>query len=978
MDPQSPPKRMTRARAAKADSSLKSTKIVTPAAKAKTTRPVATASKRKTRSDDVDDDNNDELGQVEPAKRSTRTRGRPKKTVDSEQPGAETETEAEPHPAPARTRGRPKKAVEEPPKKEPTRATRATRARRAQAQAQEESPAEPDKKPSRARATSTLAKPAPRTGVKKTVKFEEPEKENIMPAAPPKGKAATKPSEPAVGLRAKPVRRPAAAPGKPLRTTKPATQKETQSEEKQEKPIPLSPKKVTQMALNHRETESEDELAADEKTPVRPRVRGPIRPPKALGRPEEFQPPTRPDDDGATTQTGPVIMLGSPCRRPPASPWKDSLKSPAKKLDSFPNLCQPNLGPDSQNTQSMKASLLQTPAKRPQSPIKGLNLQPTSTKQQPAASLFRNSLMSPAKRPFSPIKAFTPARKHDDLLGRTPVAKPTLLATPLPRQAAQETEPVPDEKQIEEFSAGEEEEAGPESPTRRGFPGRLSAVLPRHADPAFEDEDEDEEYEVAEKQETGFVSAVNGEQVEARGAQAAQDSVAPSALPPKYSGEMFNLRDKDLQSCHNADSDSEDELDAARLEHRHGAPSNFDVVPATPCPTSSSKTSQRYGTAKSNKSAGRGSVKRMRLDDEFGFTPLIHQLNGWKAGTSPTRSAYREPESPDVLSFANPQAEEQHRDEGVSPTGNTFFEDAIAASSGATSARAERNVEADVEAPWASEVLEPEFGDTPFTADDVALAREADEMSLMEPNQVDDHDDRLSDASQEYGDENAVPIDPALQRLAPRESPNVPPVTPQRTMRGDFHTVSKVPLKPADESTPRPKSKRRHSIFQLPSQRPAPGLSRNATVISYSPSKKGKGSSMEEEQHDTPRAQSVPPVTPTKSEAGWSTVGTPARTPRRDLDPALLRGAVVFVDVHTSEGADASGIFVELLGQMGARCVKSWPWNPSSPPGPDGAPPSSKIGITHVVYKDGGKRTLEKVRESCGVVQCVGVSWVLE
>lgn len=104
--------------------------------------------------------------------------------------------------------------------------------------------------------------------------------------------------------------------------------------------------------------------------------------------------------------------------------------------------------------------------------------------------------------------------------------------------------------------------------------------------------------------------------------------------------------------------------------------------------------------------------------------------------------------------------------------------------------------------------------------------------------------------------------------------------------------------------------------------------------------------------------------------------GTPARTPRRDLDPALLRGAVVFVDVHTSEGADASGIFVELLTQMGARCVSRWSWNPSSLPEDEN--PSSKIGITHVVYKDGGKRTLEKVRESNGVVQCVGVSWVLD
>jgi hypothetical protein len=118
----------------------------------------------------------------------------------------------------------------------------------------------------------------------------------------------------------------------------------------------------------------------------------------------------------------------------------------------------------------------------------------------------------------------------------------------------------------------------------------------------------------------------------------------------------------------------------------------------------------------------------------------------------------------------------------------------------------------------------------------------------------------------------------------------------------------------------------------------------------------------------------VLPVTPQKSDI-WSTIGTPARTPRRDLNPALLRGAVVFVDVHTSEGADASSIFVDLLTQMGARCVKTWAWNPnnSSESGAD-----SRVGITHVVYKDGGKRTLEKVRESGGVVQCVGVSWVLE
>ncbi len=115
------------------------------------------------------------------------------------------------------------------------------------------------------------------------------------------------------------------------------------------------------------------------------------------------------------------------------------------------------------------------------------------------------------------------------------------------------------------------------------------------------------------------------------------------------------------------------------------------------------------------------------------------------------------------------------------------------------------------------------------------------------------------------------------------------------------------------------------------------------------------------------------------------------------MSPQTLKGAVVFVDVYTSEGSDASGIFVELLTQMGARCVKQWNWNPNhvignsaegstiNGPGVDvevtagaTAPSRQKVGITHVVFKDGGKRTMEKVREAKGVVLCVGVGWVLE
>ena len=118
-----------------------------------------------------------------------------------------------------------------------------------------------------------------------------------------------------------------------------------------------------------------------------------------------------------------------------------------------------------------------------------------------------------------------------------------------------------------------------------------------------------------------------------------------------------------------------------------------------------------------------------------------------------------------------------------------------------------------------------------------------------------------------------------------------------------------------------------------------------------------------------------------KSSKIRSTVATPARTPLKAVGGGVLHGAVVYVDVHTTEGADASGIFVDLLTQMGAKCVREWKWNPRTSLVADDvenmATPA-RIGITHVVYKDGGKRTLEKVRDAKGEVCCVGVAWVLE
>ena len=128
-------------------------------------------------------------------------------------------------------------------------------------------------------------------------------------------------------------------------------------------------------------------------------------------------------------------------------------------------------------------------------------------------------------------------------------------------------------------------------------------------------------------------------------------------------------------------------------------------------------------------------------------------------------------------------------------------------------------------------------------------------------------------------------------------------------------------------------------------------------------------------QAETPKALLHKPTPKTQTP-------TTAKAPAR----ATLQGAVVYVDVHTTEGADASSIFTDLLTHLGAKCVKTWSWNPRAGMKATGAQHGnlmdgdgvSKVGITHVVYKDGGVRTLEKVRDTDGLVKCVGVGWILE
>ncbi|KAK2021871.1 hypothetical protein LX32DRAFT_733177 [Colletotrichum zoysiae] len=1000
MEPQSPPKRITRSRAAKAGettTTTKPTKVVTAAAKARSnaTAPTrSTSAKRKTRADDGEDDAHDEQSQqAETAARPTRaTRGRPKKiTEEPAEPAAPSSSSASSGAAGRATRARAaarQVSTTEPaaPKEEPVKPTRGRprKTATADAPAKEEEPVKKTTTTRTRTAPVTTAKPA----VKKTVTFQEPEKENIAPDA--SKKTTDKPAT-GTGLRGRPVRKPP-VPKAPRVIKTPAADTSTQKSDK----TPLSPKKVTQVPMPR--DCSDDELAGPD-TPPRPMMKSPTKPPAgALASSKKLnllpldkasETGNAEDDENSTksqAQEGDVAnTLASPAKRLPTSPYRDTMKSPAKRAEGV-SLLKPassmNPSAEAGSASPLKASLLQSPAKRPQSAIKAFAL-PSANEGERKVSNFKASLLqSPAKRPLSPIKGMNTNPSEASEQMQPPATKSLLLSTPTALRPVKRSS---EKLMAEESNAHDEgddeldevaeamlnESIHLEEPMQ--FPGRLSAVLPRHADPVLNKNMP--VFEAAKEQAQQiqqdacshptdlalgsdvFASTTTADDAEFDGEPMMVDGESyfesqPQEAAPQItlnaSSGLFGLRQKDMDPYNHADSDSDDELaNSPRVSAAHS------LVPATPTP------------AKSRISS-------------VGFTPLAQQLNAWSAASpvktpkrpvTPRRSLAQASEGL-TLTAGAPRVEE-------SPIRSTYFEDEMTVRADMDAQNEiEAAIDAEIEA--AADAEDPEFDDLMVTDEDMALAAEANEMSLMEPEELDEivntsnsFDDTLSEASQEYGDENEMPVDPAMFNV----DTSVPPTTPNRVLAREFHTVSKVPLKAADESTPRPKKKRAASISRLPASRPS--LNRSATVISYSPSRKHKAEE-EREQEDVEEqsAENQPdfaPVTPAKSDV-WSSLGTPARTPRRDLNPGLLRGAVVFVDVHTTEGADASGIFVELLAQMGARCVKTWAWNPSA----TGSSDAAKIGITHVVFKDGGKRTMEKVRESNGVVQCVGVSWVLD
>ncbi|KAJ9300725.1 hypothetical protein DTO271G3_1889 [Paecilomyces variotii] len=472
-----------------------------------------------------------------------------------------------------------------------------------------------------------------------------------------------------------------------------------------------------------------------------------------------------------------------------------------------------------------------------------------------------------------------------------------------------------------------------------------------------------------------------------------------------------------------AESDTDPVVDTLLFDAKRARRSQVFVQPATP-----GSVRQRYDEDTSI-------IQGDEDGGDLGFTPLAAQLSEWKAST-PVESQPRRPRRRGVFSLAGNsrssvaatrKSTQDHRYR-LRKSSSTFRRSSL----GLSMFNLE-SLEDEQEATSASSVAEIPDAPSPVCeldnmesahkaeADngpsDTQVYSDADEAPELENGDIlqepEEHTtDELvhsiqeslnqdillqseenveawdKDTASEHEDE---PAEPLLSTEEDKENDEMAalsvPSTPKRATPGHLrtvHTVSKVPLRPEGMVSPLKVSRKRaRSLSSGPATRASPrirAMTKSQTSPAVSPRKHSlalRPSQQEySDQADEPARADDPP-TSAKSRRVSSPVD-----PFQDAadEPQVLKGVSAFVDVHTTEGEDASGIFIELLTQMGARCVKSWSWNPRASLSPvDGAEPrENKVGITHVIYKDGGVRTLEKVRQAGGLVKCVGVSWVLD
>lgn len=996
--PDSPPKRVTRARAKaveRTEATADAPKVTTTAKKTAVNtkkvekptkedvvvvKPTATT-KRKTRADDVDEqalrgtqagiaktsNGRAKKGDLEKSEMveddaATKTegpklRGRPKKVTVS----APDDMPAEPQ----KSRGRPKKTITD----------AASTKVEAKADVEKDAAA---KRTTRARVVSTsrgititMAKPAV---VKKKVTFKddtEQEKEN----RPLLAEVAAKAVQRTTGLRAKPVRKPAAAKG----TSKGKNvEREGEKAEELVEVRPLSPKKAKQIAKTG-SISSEDELNG-EKTPMRLLNKSPMRRPMSIGLGTGTKGVSKLDfahsmAPVSPTKTFETSVLATPARRPPPSPLKDPLNASPKRLNVEVVLMQPAL---KALKTPLKTSLLQSPARRP-APPPFMSAAPTSPGK---SALSRPTVIQPTMTPrvnsfelpvFSPQKNITSAlravKSPDHSVKVHNMTHAEQLEQTFMDSSKSPFDVFSHDASCAEYASGYTTLA----PIAKANTTRCSVKpskipLMTHSTPTSPKEEQEQPAIIS----TEANRQSNKEEI-LEGGQTNRSTTPPGPPLPLTFG-AFSLQSPSTQYPSD-ESDSEDELQSVNLKSTLAPLDNFNIStkdfgsvedPMLSVETRTPKSVKTRQAPQGDLVAQTTTINGTSAIGQIGsMTPLALQLSNWLAASpekenpaclGKTRGIF----SPSGDMFLPRSTQDLGSALKQSPVKPTFFEDEMS-------------------------IREPQAEDSQSSEGDQA---DEDAMSVLLSQE--------SQLSEEYGDENAMPIDPQLLATNAMLQASRVTCTPAKVFAQSprvIHTVSKVPLRPAGEDSPLkvPRKRSRSLSGPLSARKEAHAHGKNRSITATEPSTSPE---MLTQEYNTPtRPGSMVPLTPVTGT--WSTIATPARTPRRGLDAEILKGAIVYVDVHTSEGADASGIFVELLTQMGARCVKQWPWNPrasfgNSDEGPgsvrdsvpetskETATPGGKVGITHVVFKDGGKRTMEKVRESNGVVLCVGVGWVLE
>ena len=939
---ESPPKRVTRAKAAKSTTDNaegpKTTRITTASARiaaeakaaaASKTAPKTTRStKRKIKAEEKSNDAvevDDPMEEIQPA--PVKTRGRPKKTETAAKESAPRATTTKTRQT--KTKG---EEIDAAPKEKPkTRATRsrATKDTKSTVENEVDQPeAKTAKRSTRARAgtlTSEVEQPPPVKAktVKKKVTFQDDvsqDKEN----APAPRENVKKGAMKETGLKAKPVRRPA-----PARATTRATKTTAASTRVQKKAQPLSPKKIVQVAKSS-SISSEDELS---KSPVKAKAIAIKSTPEKNSRSEDLE-------DSKASPRSPIAkspaksfsqtLLGSPAKRPLLSPCKESLKESPKK---FPmNSPRKVLGeaPDMQT--QFKDSLKRSPKKLGFTPLKA-KAQDSMNYKAPA---FGRSgfLDSPARRPNSPLKVGSLR-----MPGKSGASMPITNTTSALRHM----------KSSSLFSATPKRLFGTPLKASKGlgFPSKAADPSPATV-----------EEEIQEHAPATPIEEEIEDTPQTLDTNKTQNRTSPIKAPRLFEQDIFS--DTPNQFRFTADDDSEDELMSGTPTMRSPIKNVLltaqGVTPARRLMAEASLSSPERAHPHSNVA---------EAPRDLGMTPLAVQMSNWFAASPTKDEEAQEEQINDVFmpvgAVLRRNSENASRRQTMTPPESpAFFEEQM-------------------------EACNSSYAPEDLNDQDLHMTDEAEGTEAAQPVQQ-------SQESDQYGDENELPQMVSTEDIVQAINPVTQAafVTPAKVFYNRpqvIHTTSKVPLKGVEEDSPSelkvPKKRSKSlagplvelNLSEDPlftkdvSGIPNVALTECGTMVTGTPKPVATPKSPGKLARDA-RTPSIDLA---------SIAGSPAKSVRKGSDAQILRGAVVHVDVHTTEGADASGIFVELLTSMGAKCIKQWTWNPRTSMAAGEDPTAKgKVGITHVVFKDGSKRTLQKIREAKGLVLCVGVGWVLE